>query len=228
MNILEKTVISIGFLSVMTYGSAQAVSGMTGGGAFGTNGAGAYLSGTTGLELGEGKALQWRVVVSGLSFDDEENFEINDIEYDGDIDVFGAQFGLDWYPFKSNSFFFSGGINYFDREFDLRSDRQSSLKIGGQRVNGARNVTINTNIDHSSAAPYVSVGWGNKHKKTRGFAFFAEIGVQTPLDDSEVSVTANGNNGIVSQAALDAERRDIQDDLDGVQLLANVGFGYHF
>ncbi len=228
MNVLKKTAISLSVLSVMSFGSAQAAVGMTGGGAFGTNGAGAYLSGGTGFELGEGKALQWRVVLSGLSFDDEEDFEINDIDYDGDIDVFGAQFGLDWYPFKSNDFFFSGGINYFDREFDLRSDRESSFKIGGQRVTGAQGVTINTTIDHSSAAPYISVGWGNKHRKTRGFAFFAEIGAQTPLDDSEVSVTASGNNGIVSQAALDAERKDIEDDLDGVQLLANIGFGYHF
>ncbi|MGH1428127.1 MAG: hypothetical protein ACRBEE_09310 [Arenicella sp.] len=229
MNGLKNTLVSTALLGMLLGSSVQAETGITVGGAVGTNGIGGYFSGETGWELGEDKPLQWRLVFGGISVDDVENdLEINDIEYDGDVDMFGAQFGLDWYPFTSSSFFVSSGISYFDREYDLRSDRNDSFTVGGQRVTRADGVRINTNIDHSSAAPYVSVGWGNKRQQKRGFAFFAELGVLAPLDDADVSVTASGNNGIVSQAALNQERQDIQDDLDDLQLLANFGVGYHF
>lgn len=216
MKTLKLTTLFIA-LAGFTHISAQAAD-MSVGLNIGSYGVGAQVSGLTSYHFIENDQIQWRAVVGGLSgdIDDDDEIELNDIDYRGDVDVFGVQLGADWYPFEQRGFFVSGGLAYFDHEFDLRS-------VPGSFDSKAR---LNTEIEHDSVAPYISVGWGNKIDSEPGFSFYAETGLLLPLNDADVTVS-NPNGGL-SAAYLAQEKNDIEDDLDGVQLLFNLGVSYHF
>ena len=57
---------------------------------------------------------------------------------------------------------------------------------------------------------------------------FAELGLLAPLSDADVNVRVNGNQAQVSDTDLQLEQTQIEDDLDGIDVLATFGIGYRF
>lgn len=217
--------LSIGLLCAGSAFTAHATE-LTAGFNIGVLGTGAYVSGDTGWSMNDQDKIRWRASFSGLDTD-VKNERFSDNKYSGDIKSSGVQVGLDWYPF-SNQFFVSGGAASFDREYDLKITPQKDFTIGNQRVLVSDNVSLKTKLDHSTIAPYLSVGWGNRHSVDSGFAIFGEVGVMFPSDDADVSFTLNDVNGVVSADNLALEKRDFEDDINKTQLLATIGIGYHF
>ncbi len=223
---LNKKIVLLGATAILSL-SSVAHAEVSVGHAVGSHGFGAYVSGDTGWHLIGNDKVQWRAVIGGGELD-IDNVEIDDVKYEGDIELFGTQVGIDWYPFKSNQFFVSSGAAYFDREYALNSRASKNFTVGDQPVLSSDGVRLDTDIDHSSFAPYVSVGWGNKHKGRRGLSYFAEVGVLFPVDDADVNTRVSGNTSVVSAANIRKHERDIEDDINGPQLNATIGIGYRF
>lgn len=209
----------------LSAGTVQAAD-FSAGPALGTNGFGAYISVAPDWQMGSG-VVQVRLAGGTTSSDDTES-TFESVKYKGDIDFSGVQLGLDWYPSSSGQFFLSGGFAKFDRNLDIQTKSDASFTVGDQRVVASDNLRLNTDIDHSSTAPYLSIGWGNRHRGESGFSFIAELGAMFPLDDSKVDVSVTGNTSLISQADLDKHRKQIEDDINEVQVSLMVGVGYHF
>ncbi len=223
---LNKKIVLLGASAILSF-SAVSHAEVSVGHAVGTYGFGAYVSGDTGWHFTGKDQIQWRAVIGGGELE-VDKVEIDDVKYEGDVDLFGTQVGLDWFPFESNQFFVSGGAAYFDREYELNSRANKNFTVGNQFVSASDGVRLDTDIDHSSFAPYVSVGWGNKHKGRRGLSYFAEVGVLFPLDDADVNTRVSGNTSVVSAADIRKHERDVEDDINGPQLNATIGIGYRF
>lgn len=197
-----------------------------------TLGLGISISGDTGWHFKDGDQVQWRAVLAGIDADDIDDFEIDDIDYDnGELKTIGLQCGLDWYPYQqgwAKQVFFSTGILYTDIELNGTADNNKTIYVGAQRVNPGDITSLTTTIEDTDIAPYISLGWGNKITGSRGFRFHAELGLTPSTSDADVKVIAVDPSNILSSADLAKEKREIEDDIDGVSAFAAVNLAYHF
>jgi len=201
------------------------------GATLGSTGIGLTASSTTDWHWTQGDQIQWRLVISGLSDNNNDDIEFNSTDYvKGDISLFNVQAGVDWYPFHgwADKVFLSGGLMYTDFEFDGVADNRKSFSVGGKRVNQGDITSLRTEVEQDGFAPYISVGWGNKLQDKRGFDFQAEIGLVMPTSDPDVKVTAVDPGNFLTAKNLADERREIEDDLDGIGAFVMASVVYHF
>lgn len=195
-------------------------------------GIGISTSGNTGWHIKEGDQIQWRAVIAGIDADDVDNIEFDDVEYEnGELKTMGFQFGLDWYPYQqgwAKQVFFSTGLLYADIEVNGTAETNKSFNIGGQQVNPGDITSLTTSLDDTDIAPYLSVGWGNKLTGRRGFKFHAELGITPSTSNADVKLTAVDPGNVLSAANLAKEKRDIEDDANGVAAFAAANVAYHF
>ena len=199
----------------------------------GLNNYGLSLSGSakTGWHLVDGDQIQTRVALSGFDADNVDDIEFSGIEYEGDVTAVAVSAGIDWFPFQgkfAEQIFFATGLHFFDAEADLESDESGDFYVGDQRITRASNTEINTKVEHSGAAPYLSVGWGNRISSNSNWAFSVELGVTQALSDADVFVTELNGGTTISQANLDKERMEIEDDANGAVGFFNIGVSYRF
>lgn len=200
----------------------------------GSNGLGLELSSTTDLSFKNNDHIQWRVGISGgdVNFDRGDDVEIAGIDYEGDIKWGEARAGLDWFPSNSGwseKVFISSGLMYSDGEFDATADGTKGFSVGGTQINPGDITSFRTEIENQQVMPYLSLGWGNKITGESGFDFQAEIGIRVPTRNADVNVSAIDPSNVLSAAAIAAEKKDIENDinqdLDG---FASVALSYHF
>jgi hypothetical protein len=78
--------------------------------------------------------------------------------------------------------------------------------------------------------PYIGVGWGHGRHNEPGWTFALDLGVSIGKPD----VKLTGSGGLLAQpgaaAAIAAEERKVQDDLNSAKVLPVVKFsvGYQF
>ena len=200
---------------------------------FGLNsyGLGVFGSAKTDWHLTDGDQIQIRAGLYGFDGDDIEDLDVNGIEYEGDISAGALTAGIDWFPFEGRfveQIFFSTGLQFFDMDSDLTSDEKGDFTVGDQNVTEESNTKIATTYEQSGVAPYLSVGWGNRISSNSNWAFSAELGLSQPLSDADVTVTELNGGTVISQANLDKERMEIEDDLNGVQAFVSLGVSYRF
>lgn len=223
---MKHSKIALCIISALTLSSGSLnAADFSAGPALGSDGIGAFISVAPDWQMGNG-VIQVRLAGSKASSDSD--ITLNSIKYEGEIDFSSIKLGLDWYPSSSGQFFVSAGVVDFDRNLDISTKSNSSFKVGDQQVVASDNLRLRTDIGHSSIAPYLSIGWGNRHKGEAGFSFIAEAGAMFPVDDSEVDISVTGNTTLISQADLDKHRTQIEDDFDDPQLTLIIGVGYHF
>jgi len=200
----------------------------------GSTGIGLEFSSTTNLSFTDNDHIQWRIGISGADadFDRGDDVEIAGIDYEGNIQWGEARAGLDWFPSNSGwseKVFISSGLMYSNGEFDATADGTKGFSVGGTQVNPGDITSFRTEIENQQVMPYVSVGWGNKITGESGFDFQAELGIRVPTSDADVTVSAIDPGNVLSAAALAAEKRDIENDinqdLDG---FASIALSYHF
>lgn len=172
-----------------------------------------------------------RSTLVGASIDDGD-VEFSDIDYEGDGDSSAVGLLVDWYPMSEGwkrNIFISTGLYYYDVEFDGEAEAKlgSQLEIGNVSVDANQLNFLDLKVETQEVTPYLGVGWGNKPRGEKGFAFVTELGL-TYLDTPDVSLAIGDPDGRVSAADLEAERKSIEDDLDGVSGFLSVGVSYHF
>ena len=193
----------------------------------GSTGLGANFSLKNDLQFRSNDQVQTRLQISGLNVDDIDDIKYRGIRYEGDVDSHTARATMDWFPF-TNRFFVSAGVDYSNYDVSLTADSTRIYDIGQHTVNKGDNVTTSLDIDDKGFSPYLGIGWGNRIGQENGFSFLAELGVLIPTGDADVDFSVNDPGNTVSAADIAAEKKQIEDDLEGLSAVASVGVTYHF
>ncbi len=187
-------------------------------------GTGELSLGATGGALGFGPELGWRFNdylgvrgnVGFLTFAHEE--QVNDIDYDGDLDLLSAGGMLDWYPFR-NGLRASIGARWNGNQIGLDARPTSPVTIGDTTYTPAQIGQLEGKIEANPIAPTLSVGYGGK--LWPGLTLGVDLGVMYQGAPRVKNMRATG--GLLEfdpifQADVEAEADRIEDKVDGVQL----------
>ncbi len=157
------------------------------------------------------------------------NFDVEDIEYDGDLNLesYGAM--LDVYPFGSH-FRLSAGARINNNRGRVAATPQGTVELGDQEYTAAQVGTLRGRADVKNLAPALTLGWSGARR--RGFMFSFDAGVlfqgSVRVRDFTASGTAAASPAF--RTSLEAERRELQDDIDDYKAypIAQVSIGWRF
>lgn len=188
--------------------------------------------GTLGVGLDVSTAISENVAVrfnvNGLKYSRTE--EIDDIEYDGDLNLLTAGILLDYFPLD-NAFRVSGGAYYNGNKFTgiATPTATTNIEINGITY-GVNDVgQLDTEITFDKVAPYLGIGWGND-TRTEGWGFSLDIGAMyhgTPKADLDVTV----NNPVLeAQIKNDvaAEKQELLDEIEKYKVYPVVMIGVNY
>lgn len=145
-----------------------------------------------------------------LGFD----MEIDDIDYDVDLELFNPLVKLDWYP-SGGDFRISAGVLFNGTDIDLEATSADPIEIGDSIYDPDAIGSIEGESDFEDIAPYVGIGFGNPLARDRGWGFTADIGVAF-IGSPNVDLTITGPfaDNPVLLADLAEEEEEIEDELD--------------
>ena len=184
--------------------------------------------------LGLGVEATWRPLpyldvrggVNGYtySFDASES----GVDYDAELELrtiyATANLRMPLSPFRVTAGVFSNG-----NELQLSSRDAASVEIGGTTYTAAQLGQLDARGDFDGFAPYAGVGLDFRIADTVGMSL--DVGV---LRQGSPSVTAAASGPIatdpVFQAELEAERQELEDELDDYDLypVVSIGFNVNF
>lgn len=222
-----KKVIYCSALAVFLLGSSQALaaSPVAVGAKVSTLGVGADLS----LQLVP--SLNARLGIQGFSYD-ADNIDTDRVNYDADLKLFSGLATIDWYPFLGG-FRLSAGLLANGNEIDVigRPTAGATFNINGTIFNAADVGSLTGNVDFNSVAPYLGIGWGNPFSPGGNWSFNLDLGVAFQ-GSPNVTLTANGPlaNDPVLRANLEAERRDLENEIEDFEYypVVSLGITYRF
>lgn len=180
-----------------------------------------------GIELGV--PLSESFVVRGAlnKYSKGDDQTIDGIDYTADLDLKSTALFLDWHPMQG-SFHLTVGYVNSGSELSATATPVGVVDIGGNSYDGSTlDFTLNGLVDLGSG-PYLGLGWGNV--PAAGFGFTFELGA-VQQGTPTASLTASGADaGLISQADLDQEEQNMQNDLDEFKLypVVSIGLSYGF
>jgi hypothetical protein len=161
------------------------------------------------------------------------DFDSDDITYRGKLKLksFGAM--LDVHPF-GGAFRVSAGArinrNRVNVSASPNADSTGTVTVGDEEFTAAQVGTLSGRATVKKFSPALTLGWAGKNRP--GLFFLAEGGVlfqgAARLRDFRASGSASANPQF--NAALERERRDLQNDVDKVKVypILQFGIGYRF
>ncbi len=167
-----------------------------------------------------------RIGFNKLDFDFDDK-EIDDIEYDLDIDFSSYSALVDGYAFN-DSFRISGGIISMDHEFEMDARPTNNERIGDNIYTPTEIGTLFGSIEIDQLAPYVGIGWGNPLTHSRRWGFTCDFGVAF-INPPDVSLSATRTTSGLEED-LAKERDEIEDDMDKFKFypVIAINFFYRF
>ena len=198
----------------------------------GSPGGGASLSVKHSLQFRSNDQIQTRYEISKYTADPIAGRTFANVEYhkDKSYNDWSARASVDWYPFaENNRFFIIGGFVYSKQRFMADADSNQSYIIGSQRVNPGDNITTNLDIDHNNPLSLLlGIGWGKRIGRDSGFSFLAEIGLLIMSTDIDVTLKVTDPDSLIPIADIEEEKKQIENQFDGVGGLAAIGLLYQF
>jgi hypothetical protein len=200
---------------------------------------GAYAEeGTQGL--GGGVALQVnerfsaRAGYSRIS-GDINDYEADDLEFDGDVTLGAAKLLFDWHPSPRN-FRITAGAMLNDTKFSAVADPiGNGYVINGTFYPAAAIGSVGGRVDFDRFVPYIGVGFGRALDTAGRFNVLVDLGAAF-MGEPDVSLIARCGSSVPAatctqlQQDLAAEQADIEDDTDALHLWphASVSFSWRF
>lgn len=199
-------------------------------------------AGTTGIsghaQVGLHERLAIRASYNWLDFaaDDQEQ---GGIVYDGDLEFSGFGGFLDVHP-MAGGFTLTGGVYVGDKSVQLDALPQETVDIGGRDFAPDEIGMLQGAARFSDTAFFAGLGWDDALYKEGRLSFNLRAGVMfagepdvslgsTRLDEIEAS-GALANEAVELRARLDAEERELEEDIDDYAYwpVLTVGLGYRF
>ena len=179
-------------------------------------------AGTQGLgaELGVGLSPWFGLRAGAYGYDLDREYESEDLTYDGTIEMGGYGLIADFYPMKG-SFHLSVGYFSNDTAFAIETTPEAPVDIGNGTYDPSQIGTLSGDVTFDDKAPYFGLGWGNVAKGKR-VGFLVDLGI---VKQGAGDVTMTSSAGGVSQADLDAEIAEIEDDIADYDYWPVLSFG---
>ncbi|HEX8486816.1 hypothetical protein [Sphingomonas sp.] len=195
----------------------------------------AVTAGTLGIGPEVGFRFSDHIGVRGSAtfFGVSSDFDSDDITYRGKLKLksFGAM--LDVHPF-GGAFRVSAGARINRNRVNVSAtpgpNNTGTVTVGDEDFTAAQVGTLSGRATVKKVSPALTLGWAGKNQP--GLFFLAEAGVlfqgAARLRDFRASGSASTNPRFT--AALERERRDLQDDVDKVKVypILQFGIGYRF
>lgn len=165
-----------------------------------------------GVEGTFGLAEQFNARLGLNKFDFDRNENIDDIQYDLNLEWQSISLLADWHPFGNPFRFTAGLMNNGNEVKGTASPVSGGLVVGDVTYTG---IGLDAKLDFDSTAPYLGVGWGNALAASRGWGFNVDVGVLYQ-GSGNVTLTPTGANASLvdpDQVALEEQRfeEDIKD-----------------
>lgn len=159
---------------------------------------------------------------SAAEFD--ESTEADGVDYDAELEVGAIGVILDYYPMGGN-FRLSAGL------FDNQNELTGTATVAAEGIgDGTATYTgqMDIDVDLGDVVPYVGLGWGNAAGDGMPVRFGVDVGL-VPMDP-DVELTLQQPAPGVTQADIDAEEKNVEDDLDEFELypFINLSLSYRF
>ncbi len=176
-----------------------------------------------------GESFALRAVVNSYSYGVNE--DVDDVEYDGDLDLQSAGLIADWHP-AGNSFRVSAGLLFNSNE--LKVDAKPSggtFEFDGQTYTAAEIGTAQGEADFNTLSPYLGIGFGRDFGSDAQFGVSLDVGVLfqgEPKFNLDVTcgaaVPALRCNQLVDD--VEAERRQFEDDAKKLAFYPVLSLGF--
>jgi hypothetical protein len=173
--------------------------------------------------IGISKRFNARLGYNAYDFDTEE--EADDIEYDATLELKSAGLMLDIHPF-AGAFRITVGMLSNSNQILMNATPTANQEIGGTTYTPAQIGTLSGEVTFKKSSPYFGIGWGNAVSEGWPLGMSFELGI---VKQGKPQV-AFSSTGTVSQADLDAEADNAEEDLkdfDGYPVIA-LGFSWRF
>lgn len=197
--------------------------------------AGGFKLGVTGGTLGIGPEASYRLSenlglranATFLGF--SRDVGSSDVDYNGKLKLnsFGAM--LDVHPF-GGGFRVSGGARISNNKVRLSATPTASVEIGETTYTPAQIGTLSGNVRANDFAPTLTLGWAGG--LSPGLSVGIEAGAMFQGSPEINSLRATGTlaTNAAFQASLEAEEREIEDDIDNFKVypVVQLSVGYRF
>lgn len=190
--------------------------------------------GTTGVgaDLTVGLARSLNLRLGAQAWTRSETRSEQEIEYDADLKLVSGELLLDVHP-GGRGFRISGGAIVNGNEVTAVSTENAVYTINGVRYPVGLVGRLEGRVDTNTLAPYLGIGWGNAVAPGGPWRFAIDVGAFYQ-GKPKVSLTAHPIIPILLPARfeqdLEAERKDIENDLDSYRFypVVSLGVSYRF
>ncbi len=161
-------------------------------------------------------------------FDLDFDGEVEDVEYDFDLDLLTFPLVVDWYPFE-NKFHLSAGIILNQTEASLDGRYDGTIEIGDETYTSDEIGALSGDLSFRDVAPYIGIGWGNAFGKARRWGFVTDLGVAfTGSPDVALSASGPLADDPTFLANLAREEDDVQDKADKFKIYPVLSANLYF
>lgn len=149
------------------------------------------------------------------------------INYRGNLKASHVGVFADWFPFDGSGFRVVGGLTLNDMKFDMAAQGNGLVDVGNAKNVNLAGQTLNVSVKFPDTTPYLGIGYGHQSSSTKGLGFYFDLGVMFGSFDTTVN-TSLVKAGLVTQADVDAEVKQLRDSLSGVSALPSVSLGLRY
>ncbi len=183
-----------------------------------------------GLHLRRDIIRQLYLKVEGNYFEYDDTIEIDDVDYDGKLDLSNVGLTLNYLPFQSSGFRITAGAYYGNNSFEGRgtSSEEKFVKIDDtEYLLKGTNRYVSGSVEYDSVSPYFGLGWDWSLGARDNCVIGLDLGV---LYMGDPSVSYKTNIPGVTAEQIKAETRDIESDIDDYKFLpvVKLSFTYRF
>lgn len=198
---------------------------------------GVYAKGGTfgfggGIGYGITDTLTARLGYTALDYD--ADIETDDVDYEAEAKIGGAELLVDWHPFNG-SFRLTAGMISNRNKIDVEAKLNQTVYIDNEPYNPGDLGNLDGRVDFKSTAPYFGIGWGNVAGKEGNFHFVADIGVVFQgSPDVELTGTCgpalSASDCAAAQDDIRAEEDELNDEVSDYKHwpVISFGVGYRF
>ncbi|MEM9842073.1 MAG: hypothetical protein AAF767_05460, partial [Pseudomonadota bacterium] len=173
--------------------------------------------------------FQIRAGVNYLAFD--EDIDVDDITYDGELDFSGFGAFVDLHPF-GGSFFVTGGAYAGGKSIDLTATSDVAIEIGDMIYTPDEYGRLEGDVEFDDIVPFLGLGWDTTFETDGNWGFNVLAGAAV-FGSGDVTLDAVGgtlSDNPLLQAELAQEVQDIEDEIEDYELwpVVQVGLSYRF
>lgn len=167
----------------------------------------------------------------GNIFTYDTDVDVDDINYNAELDFSGAGVFADLHPFK-NSFVLSGGAFFGEKVIDIETSPDRNVEIGGAIFTPAEYGSLVGQTTFNDTSAYIGLGFDNTFLTEGAWGFSATAGAAM-LGSGDVYLESQGgslSNDPTFRQFLDQEALKIEDEIDGYEIwpVVQVGLSYKF